>query len=130
MLTEENTTLDLSGFTGTESYHGYGSLIGSLLTDGTYHLAENAQAYWLFDLIDSHLLAHKDQPFAVTTLTVDLEHSTAEAVITDGDDTIIARQSIGYTDFPLPEIKIYSVLSGVSPRTQVPRWIHLLPSEY
>jgi len=129
-MTTEEKTLDLSGFTGTAAYHGYGSLLGSSLTDGTFFLAENAEAYWLFDLIDSHLLAQRDLPFAVTTLTVDLENSTAEAVITDGDETIVASQSIGFTDFPLSEVKIYSVRSGMSPHSQVTRWVHLLPSEY
>jgi len=129
-MTTAEKTLDLSGFTGTEAYHKFGSLLGSLLTDGAFFLAEEAEAYWLFDLIDSHLLAQKDLPFAVTTLTVDLDKSTAEAVITDGDETIVARQSIGFTDFPLEEVKLYSVRSGVSPHSHVPRWIHLLPSEY
>lgn len=46
----------------------------------------------------------RDEPFQVWTLTVG---DGAVVTATDGDGKTIARQSIPYTDFPLPEITLY-----------------------
>ena len=123
-MTTEAPTIDLSGFTGTEAYHGYGSLIGSSLTDGTKYLAEQAGAYWLFDVIDSYLTQVKPtvHPFLVSKLTVS-ENGVATYTMTEGNDMDLAYQEIEWTDFPLEEIKIYTQHNGQ-------RWIHLLPNEY
>ena len=43
---------DLAQFTGTEAYYRY--VGGTLLTDGTKYLANEAGAYWLMDLIASY----------------------------------------------------------------------------
>ena len=116
---------ELTQFIGTTCYHRFGSMLGSLMTDGAYFLAEHAQCYWLFDALDSHLVgkAQREEYFAVSTLTVDTEERDGVLLITDGNGNTFARQKLEYTDFPLREIKLYSSFDGV-------RWIHMLTSEY
>lgn len=44
---------------------------------------------------------------------------TATLTCDDGNDTVVYRQELGYTDFPLPEITLYFTDNVI-----------LLPSEY
>ena len=44
----------LNNFTGTEKYHRFSSLFPNiLLTDGANHLANQANCFWLMDIIAS-----------------------------------------------------------------------------
>jgi hypothetical protein len=58
------------------------------------------------------------EAFQVWTLNVAADR-TATATAADGNDRVIVRQEIEFTDFPLSEIKLY-LTDGVL----------LLPSEY
>jgi hypothetical protein len=112
----------LRHFSGTEQYYKTG--FRTRCTDGVYFLAENAQCYWLLDIIDS-VAPYGD--FAVAELTVTEEEGrrSAKVVIDNGHDKqsrdykLFHTQAIEYTDFPLDTIKLY-VQDGVI----------LLPSEY
>ncbi len=119
---------DLNNFTGTEEYYQYGP--ECLLTDGTKFLAEEAQSYWLLDLIRSYqpqLLRHKDSRLhnmQFWTLTVDLEKKSAVAICeADSGEQPAVRQEIPFTDFPLAEIKVWVIQQGEDQ-------VILLPSEY
>jgi hypothetical protein len=111
---------NLSQFTGSENY--YRVMPRLVITDGVQYLANQANMYWLVSLIYSHLIT---QPicseFVVARLSV--SGKTADLVLDDGNDQIIAKQIIEYTDFPLDEISIYC-----SYREKT--WVLLLPSEY
>ena len=111
---------NLSQYTGTENY--YRVMPRLVITDGVRYLANQANSYWLVSLIYSHLTT---QPicseFVVARLTV--IGKTADLVIDDGNDQIIAKQAIEYTDFPLDEMCIYCCY-------QEKTWVLLLPSEY
>jgi len=111
---------NLSQFTGSENY--YRVMPRLVITDGVQYLANQANMYWLVSAIYSHLIT---QPicseFVVARLTV--SEKTADLVLDDGNDQIIARQAIEYTDFPLGEISIYCSY-------QEKTWVFLLPSEY
>jgi hypothetical protein len=111
----------LSQFSGTE---GYTRLMGNvLLTDGAVFLADNAQAWWLMDVYASYLL-HIDgdrEPFTCLKLTV--SDNSAMVVIEDGNDHLIAKQHIEYTDFPLQTITLYGCWGEDG-------WVVMLPSEY
>ncbi len=111
----------LRQFTGTTRYARlYAHL---LLTDGAVYLAENAKSWWLLDVYASYLL-HIDgnkEPFTCLKMTVS-DHS-AMVVIEDGNEKVIARQHIEYTDFPLNEITLYGCWSEDN-------WVVMLPSEY
>jgi len=103
---------NLPHFTGTESYNNlrYPWLRSRfLLTDGAKYLAETANAFWLMDAIASHQVNKKvaTEPFQVWELKVDWQ-SQAVLTCTDGNETVLARQEIPHTDFPLSEIVLYA----------------------
>lgn len=112
----------LNQFTGSASFTRWSPFSGSVLTEGTLYVAKEAGAYWLFDAIQSHLDENKAD-FAESTLVVNADDS-AVLTITDGNDGKIAIQHISFTDFPQPEIKIWSDRNELGSHT------HMLPSEY
>ena len=111
-------TLD-TAFTGTTQYHRLSALPFNA-TDGVAYLAESCGAFWLVDAIFSHYMkTRKKDSMLFCTLKVDLKKQSAVLTGDDGNDTPFFTQKIPYTDFPLPEIKVW-VADGVA----------LLPSEY
>jgi len=111
---------NLSQFTGTENY--YRVMPRLVITDGVQYLANQANSYWLVGAIYSHLMSNAIySEFVVARMTV--SEKTADLVLDDGNDQVIAKQAIGYTDFPLDEISIYCSY-------QEKTWVLLLPSEY
>ena len=121
--------MDLSQFTGTEQWHRYSTLLfpNVLLTDGAKYVAEEAGAYWLMDMISSHLPAVRktDSHFAIAQLVKGKKGAKFMLLpdIPCDDHEVFATQKIEYTDFPLDEIKFYVSYDGQS-------WTILLPSEY
>lgn len=115
---------DLAHFWGTENYYGFSPLLFPklYLTDGTKYLAENAGAYWLMDLIGSYLPRIKKAGFGSVKLVVRAEE--ARVTIDDGNGNVIAKQRIGYTDFPLGDITLYVT------QEENDSWIIMLTSEY
>jgi hypothetical protein len=111
----------LGQFTGTTQYARLYPRV--FLTDGAIFLADNAKAWWLLDVYASYLL-HVDgdlEPFTCLKMTVS-DHS-AMVVIEDGNDHLIAKQPIEYTDFPLNSITLYACWNEAG-------WVVMLPSEY
>jgi len=112
---------NLAQFTGTESYHSWSVIFPHyVLSDGAKYLAEEAGAYWLMDMIGSHLPMHTDT-FGVAKLVV--TNDRAVFTLDDGNGNVICRQEIPFTDFPLPEIRLYV-------QRQDRLWVLFLPSEY
>ena len=114
-LTHEN----LRQFIGTNQYHTV--TLGLKATDGVAHVAKEGKAFWLMDLISSYQPQLKEQHFQLWTLkkTDNLKKDSAVVTCEDGDGKLLKKQEIGYSDFPLDEIRIYCI-DGVL----------LLPSEY
>lgn len=111
---------ELAHFTGTTRYYRIDRK--TLLTDGTHHLAERALCYWLMYLFSSYLIELKlDDWF--TVLKFDVAGASANVIIEDGNDHVLATQQIEYTNFPLPTIKLYGCWDGE-------QWVLMLPSEY
>lgn len=105
---------------GSENY--YRVMPRLSITDGIRYLADKTNSYWLVTAIYSHLVTQSiHSEFVVAKLTVSGE--IADLVLDDGNDQVISRQRIDYTDFPLDEISIYCCY-------QQQDWILLLPSEY
>lgn len=127
-LTREGIEALLDQFTGTENYYHRG--MSFYTTDGVHFLAEAAGAHWLIDAIFSWQVHPRirREPFQSWTLKVDLEKRSAVLVGTDGDGHQLARQQIQYTDFPLPEIKLWVELGSVDEKHTAQ--ICLLPSEH
>jgi len=110
-MTAEQLNSRLNQFTGTENWHRYNGLFPKmLLTDGALYLAENAGAYWIFDAICSHQRKALKDPmlrnFQFWTLKVSPDKKAVLTCERDSNDIAIT-QKLEYTDFPLPEIKIW-----------------------
>lgn len=103
---------DLEYFTCTSAYYFY-SNFPFVYTDGIFYVASQLNAYWLLDLISSyqkeikskHSIKLQDYQFWT------LKASNNKGIVTcdiDKDETVIT-QAIDYTDFPLPEIKLWLI---------------------
>jgi hypothetical protein len=123
------TAADLGQFTGTEGYTRY--LGGLLLTDGVRYLAEQGSCFWFIDIIASYQPEARKDPalreMQFWKLTVKADKS---AVVTcdDGNGKVSIKQAVPFTDFPLPEAKVwveYGSVDGINPA-----YIALLPSEH
>ena len=126
MMSPETLKNSLAHFYGTERYHRWSILFKKhVLTDGAHFLAENAECYWLMDLIASYAAKLKNEEFQLWTLKV----NNQKAVVTcdDGNRNILVTQKIECTDFPLDEIQLYCLLGSIDGVN--PQWVILLPSE-
>ncbi|MEJ7827965.1 MAG: DUF6876 family protein [Segetibacter sp.] len=90
-----------------------------LITDGAKALADNFHCYWFLDVVTSCQGTLKSQPFQVWTLKRDEETDVASVICTDGNDKVLCKQDIPYTDFK-PETAVVWVEGDVI----------LLPSEH
>ncbi|MDM3846081.1 MAG: hypothetical protein PT116_13790 [Aphanizomenon gracile PMC638.10] len=134
MISAQELQQSLKHFTSTNNY--YRHLLGIRYTDGVQYLTEEAQCYWLIDVIASHqtkrLLADQMlKDFQLWLLVVGDNHEFIkpkphhQAVVTCWRDTPNVgikppvRQDIDFTDFPLSEIKLF-LCQGVL----------MLPGEY
>ena len=127
-MTPEALTAALAQFTGTEHYYAYwGGL--THLTEGVQFLAKEARCFWLLDVICSYqadLAKHADtrlHEMQFWKLKVNDDKSAVVTCVADGDEPPAITQQIEWTDFPLPEIRIWVGSEGE-------RKIALLPSEY
>lgn len=110
---------ELTQFTGTFHWYQHG-LTNATYTDGVRFVAARAGAYWLIDAICSaqSLRVVSAEEFQCWRLIVQ-DTKKAELVMDDGDGNVRYRQLISFTDFPMPEIKMYFTNN-----------VLLLPSEY
>lgn len=126
--TAAEITAGMANFYGTETWHRWSILFPKmLLTDGAKYLAEKAGAFWLMDAIASHQpKALKDRmlrDMQFWTLKVNADKTAVLTCERDSGNVAIT-QKIEYTDFPLPEIKLYVGPMGDG------QYTILLPSEY
>ena len=106
----QNLETELSGFVGTLNYYPHWLKCFNY-TDGVKYLADQAQCYWLIDVVASYQGYQKIKAvaFQVWELTVN-DDQTAVVVMKDmrqPDMPAIVKQEIPYTDFPLKTIKLY-----------------------
>ena len=122
MKTKTEIMGELPNFYGTENYHRFSPLFRNfVLTDGAQYIADACGAYWLMDAIASHRAKYQGEGFAVVKLTV--KDGQGKLKILDGNDKVLVRQSIDFTDFPLDEITLFCI-------QQDDLWVILLSSEY
>jgi len=119
MVTMGELKKELDNFTGTQAYHRCSIVSNYLCTDGTKHLAEKANAFWLIDAIASY---QRKEPFQVWTLVVKSGKGTLTMVEDTGQPELV-KQILTYTDFPEGTIQIW-----VAPQDE--NMIMMLPSEY
>ena len=100
---------ELTNFTGSETYYRH-HLSGMLFTEGVYHLAQRAKAYWLIDLIASWQEKARRDPwlrdFQLWELTVRENRSAVAICFRDSEEEAF-RQDIEFTDFPLDHVSVY-----------------------
>lgn len=118
----------LAEYSGSEHFYKVSAFAPNfIITEGVKFLADEAQCYWLLDVIVSHLPAviAADEEFAVVLLERDPEGSGAVFQITDDvpANVVYARQEIEFTTFPMPSIKLYL-------QTDTEHWTLMLPGEY
>ena len=118
----------LAEYSGSQQFFRFSAFARNfVVTEGVKFLADEAQCYWLLDVIVSHLPAviAADEEFAVVTLERDAEGSGAVFQIADDDpaNVVYARQEIEFTTFPMPSIKLYL-------QTDTEHWTLMLTSEY
>lgn len=128
-MTSEEILETLTLFTGTERWYRYSPLFPNvLLTDGAKFIADECGAYWLMDVIGSHLPAVKraGERFAIAVLAKKTPYEGGwyfHLVDDIPSNVTYARQDIEFSDFPLDEIKLYVIDDGEHVTI-------LLPSEY
>lgn len=121
----------LDYFIGTESYHRLGIMPNVVSTDGVKWLAENAECFWLMDIIASYQSQIKRKPqfeklrgMQSWTLTLNKTGNGAKVICTDGDSNEpYITQKIPFTDFPLQTITLW-----VQPQDNL--MVIMLPSEH
>lgn len=117
MMDAQDLKNALAEYSGSETFTRVSPLFPNFVaTEGVVFLAENAGAFWLLDMIASHLPAVKaaEETFAVVLLERDAEGSGAVFKLVDDvpESVVYAEQVIEYTDFPLSEIKLYIGFDG------------------
>lgn len=128
----------LNHFIGTTAYFKLSPLFRNfLLTDGAKFVAEECQAYWLFELIASHQInpaikkcRHLNGSIQCWKLVVD--ESTSKGIVTcewDKGKTVLT-QELPYTDFPLQEIKVWVSKTYIDSNCSELVTVAYLPSEY
>jgi hypothetical protein len=124
-MTPEELQSQLSAFYGSENLYQRSTPILIYYTDGIKWLQENANCYWLTDLIASYQTTEfkqaNDRQFWKLVVASD---NSAVITCDDGDGIISATQSIEFSDFPLPEFSIWVEIQS-NGRTFI-----YLPSEY
>ena len=121
-LTPAEIESQLAYFSGTEEYHKFNMLFPNVVaTDGAIWVAKTCEAFWLLEVIASHIKSIKDDWFESAKLTV--KNGKAVFTMGNGNGNTLATQKIPFTDFPLSEITFFVEQSGN-------QWVILLPSEH
>lgn len=114
-------TAELKYFTASENWYRHMLFQQFLYTDGIKFLASKAECYWLVDKIFALQYGKpilKKFNFQTWFLTVSSDQ-TAILKCEDGNYNQVYSEKISYTDFPLPQIKLFLTNN-----------VLLLPTEY
>ena len=137
-LTVDEIRAELAGQFATEQYHRTTLFPWFVCTDGALRMAELCGAFWLLDVIASHvgtkrrLRAERFQLWVLRFLPEGAKNKASVTCATDSGPggNVLAQQLIPHTDFPLPEgIELYCEYGAESPDGK-PLWIVSLPSEH
>ena len=134
--TERDLRRNLAQFTGTTCWYQLSPLYRHVGTDGVVFLAEEANCFWLIDMIASHLitmdaLIYESQAFFSKLPTGSGGRFTLAGYKNDSTDALddnpigLASQNVSFTDFPLDEIEIR--VSAYDHENE--RYVFFLPSE-
>jgi predicted thioredoxin/glutaredoxin len=118
---------DLTGFTGSSEFYQHSLVRGVVYTEGVQALAEGAGAYWLIDKIATNqfTLAVAGEEFQVWILARSTSGDTWILQCEDGNDNVVYRESIEYSDFPIEPGKNFKLWCVRGEQMTI-----MLPSEY
>ena len=105
------TEADLAHFHGTDTWYQHRLVRRVTYTEGAQYVAEHGGAYWLLDEIAFAQVTRPGiagEPFQVWELVVE-PSQRARLVISDGNDRILGRKRIPFTDFPLSRLTLWCV---------------------
>ena len=118
---QKNKLPNLSGFTGTSQYHYLNFMKNLKFTDGFAYLANEANCFWLADIVAS--VQHKpkireNNAFIIWRIVVNDDkalvdvHSDSDGYDDNGnnvysDDKLLYKQKLNYTDFPEGTFEFY-----------------------
>ena len=129
MLNATELRNGLGQFYGTERYHKITLTNRILATDGVAWLCENAECYWLADLIASaQLIKRIRQDGVFQSWKLKVNNRVGVVTCDDGNGNVLYIQEVPYTDFPLDEITLW-VEACEDPDGNLIK-ILLLPSEH
>lgn len=97
----------LKQFYCTNKYHRYG--LELFLTDGVKFLADNAECYWLLDVINSYNMTEpkvQNEGFQVWKC-VRIKDYEFMVTCTDGNKKVLTEQRIPFSDLILDEVTIW-----------------------
>ena len=90
---------DLGAFIGTENWHRHPINRSMLLTDGVVYFAETAGCWWFLDIVATEIfLLQAAHPFLL--ITFDVREGEADIRASDGNDVILFKRHIHFTDAP------------------------------
>ncbi len=114
--------LELPQFTGDLQRFRHSLFRTVIYTPGVQYLMQEASAYWLIDAIAGHLASpefhaavkqdSRIQDLHFWKLTVNEDDSALLRATVDRGERAFIRQSIPFTDFPLPSIDIWVGFDG------------------
>jgi hypothetical protein len=133
-VSREEIEKQLGKFRCTTCYHRFSLLFRNfVLTDGAKYIADRCGAYWLFDLIASHQSNPKVKDSrrigdSIQFWTLKVEDQQGVIICEWDKDQVVLEQKIDYTDFPLPQVRIWVAKTQLADESIV--WVAYLPSEH
>lgn len=129
MLTTQDLKSGCNQYYGTEKYWYHPLNKNIKYTDGAQYFFENAECYWLLDIILTEIVVaakkwtkEEGDDFFLIKLTVSDKNTAVLSVNSNnhkGKDTVIWTRTIEFTDAPKGEWKLYFANDVI-----------LLPTEY
>ena len=133
VLTTEKVEEIMSSSTGTEKYYRPFFFNTMVYTDGVRTFAEQCQAHWVIDLVNSYMkkIQNNHRRTGEWMYFIQLkvkDHKASVRIYREVDEKkkTVARQDIPYTDLPNVELKFYLQLAQEEP----PVFCLMCPSEY
>ncbi|MBE9082860.1 hypothetical protein IQ278_12120 [Tolypothrix sp. LEGE 11397] len=133
-VSREEIEKELGNFHSTTCYHRFSFLFRNLvLTDGAKYVADKCGAYWLFNMIASYQFNPrvKNNPHLKDSIqfwTLNVKDEQGIVVCEWDKEQVVLEQKIEYTDFPLPQIRIWVSKTQLADGSIV--WVAYLPSEH
>ena len=99
--------MNLGQFTGTENYFKSNMFVPKMLqTDGVEYFCKEGGAYWFLDKVAlEYSKMQSVHPFMSIKLIV--KDGKADVFVEDGDEGVIVKQFIPFTDCPEGEYKFF-----------------------